>query len=212
MNIRDAIKKNFANVILKVSPFINQIINIRWIHTVEYRANMFVLRKSDIFKWRVEYLRGLGAKIGENCRLFSIEVYSEPLLLEIGEHVVVSDAVRFITHDGGVWIFWSDNPEIDNYGKIQIGDNTFIGMNAIILPNTTIGNNCVIGAGSVVRGRIPDNSIVMGNPAQVVMKTSLYEKMILSSKKTLSTALIPLDKEGRKKRNAILSATFNIKR
>ena len=54
------------------------------------------------------------------------------------------------------------------FGKIKIGDNVFIGMNSLILPGTTIGNNVIIGAGSVVRGKIPDNSIYSGNPAVFV--------------------------------------------
>ena len=41
-------------------------------------------------------------------------------------------------------------------------------MHSIILPGTKIGNNVIIGAGSVVRGSIPDNSIVAGNPAVVI--------------------------------------------
>ena len=45
-------------------------------------------------------------------------------------------------------------------GNIQIGDNCWIGAGVIILRNTFIGNNCVIGAGCIVKGTIPDNSLV----------------------------------------------------
>ena len=41
-------------------------------------------------------------------------------------------------------------------------------MNVLLLPGVTIGNNVIIGAGSIVRGSIPDDSIVSGNPAKVV--------------------------------------------
>ena len=50
----------------------------------------------------------------------------------------------------------------------SIGDNTLIGMGAIILNGASIGKNCIIGAGAVVRGKIPDGSVVIGNPAQIV--------------------------------------------
>jgi len=166
------------------------------------------LYKKDIFQWRLEKGRSWGAKIGDRTKLYCLDINDEPLLLEIGEHVVVADGVRFITHDGGVWVFWDEHPELDNYGKIIIGNNVFIGMNSIILPNTTIGNNCVIGAGSVVRGKIPDDSVLMGNPAKVIMKTSLYRKMQIHSKKTLPTALIPKDKEGLIKRDKMLRECF----
>lgn len=56
---------------------------------------------------------------------------------------------------------------------VSIGENCWITTRCIILPGTTIGNNCVLGAGSVVSGDIPDNSLVMGNPGKVV-KTLKY--------------------------------------
>ena len=167
------------------------------------------LYKKDIFQWRVEKARSWGVKVGEDCRLYSMEFIDEPYLVELGNHVVVADSVRFITHDGGVWVFWEEYPEIDHYGKIVVKDNVFIGMNTIILAGTTIGNDCVIGAGSVVRGTIPDGSVVLGNPAKVVMKVSLYRKLILNSKKTLPTALIPKTMEGKRKRFEIIKEAFD---
>jgi len=51
----------------------------------------------------------------------------------------------------------------DVFGRIKIGDNTYIGENATILPGVTIERNCVIGAGSVVSRSIPDNTVAAGN-------------------------------------------------
>ncbi len=53
---------------------------------------------------------------------------------------------------------------------VTIGDNVWIGGSVTILPGVTIGNNCTIGAGSVVVSDIPDNSIAVGNPAKVIRK------------------------------------------
>lgn len=52
----------------------------------------------------------------------------------------------------------------------EIGDNTLVGINAVILSNAKVGRNCIIGASSLVTGKmdIPDNSMVMGSPARVV--------------------------------------------
>ena len=55
------------------------------------------------------------------------------------------------------------------YGKpVTIGDNVWIGGNAVVLPGVTIGSNSVIGAGSVVTRDVPPWSIAVGNPCKVI--------------------------------------------
>lgn len=49
-----------------------------------------------------------------------------------------------------------------------IGDYVWIGGGAIIMPGVTIGDNVVIGAGSVVTGDVPDNVIAYGNPCRII--------------------------------------------
>jgi len=51
---------------------------------------------------------------------------------------------------------------------VKIGDNVWIGMNAVILKGVTIGENSVVAAGAVVTKSVEPNAIVAGNPAQVV--------------------------------------------
>lgn len=53
---------------------------------------------------------------------------------------------------------------------VKIGDDVWIGGGAIILPGVTIGNNTIIGAGSVVTKDIPDNVIAVGNPCRIIGK------------------------------------------
>lgn len=51
---------------------------------------------------------------------------------------------------------------------VTIGDNVWMGGNVVIVPGVTVGNNVVIGAGSVVTKDIPDNVVVVGNPAKII--------------------------------------------
>jgi len=51
---------------------------------------------------------------------------------------------------------------------VRIGNDVWIGGNAVILPGVTIGNNCVVAAGAVVTKDVPDNSLVAGVPAKVI--------------------------------------------
>lgn len=153
------------------------------------------LYKKNIFEWRLEKARSWGVKIGKDCLIFSMEFSTEPYLIEIGDHVVISSGTQFITHDGSVWLLRDRFPDIGVFGKITVGSNTFIGINCIILPNSDIGSNCIIGAGAVVRGKIPDDSVVLGNPGKVVMKTSMMEKLLLSSKNRINTKLLSAEEK-----------------
>jgi acetyltransferase-like isoleucine patch superfamily enzyme len=127
-------------------------------------------------KRRVKYLRRQGVKIGEKCLIDTLAFSTEPFLIEIGNQVALSGGVKFITHDGSVRCFGNE-VEGGIFGKIKIGNNVFIGPDCIILLNTTIGENCIVGAGSVVRGQFPDNSVILGNPAKVVLSTNI-QKML----------------------------------
>jgi acetyltransferase-like isoleucine patch superfamily enzyme len=49
-----------------------------------------------------------------------------------------------------------------------VGRNCFIGAHAIVLPGVRIGDGCIVGAGAVVTGDVPDGCIVAGNPAQIL--------------------------------------------
>lgn len=63
----------------------------------------------------------------------------------------------------------------------SIGDNVFIGMNSIILMGSNIEDNVIIGAGSVVSGRIEKNSVYAGNPARKICSLDEYYKKLQNS-------------------------------
>lgn len=62
-----------------------------------------------------------------------------------------------------------------NTGEVIIGNNCWIGANSVILKDVRIGNNVVIGAGSVVVKDIHDNCVAVGNPARVIKKLTENE-------------------------------------
>ena len=117
--------------------------------------------------------------MGEGCRLYDCDFGSEPYLVHLGDHVTVVSGVQFVTHDGGVWIFREEFPEIDVFSPILVGNNVFIGSGTILLPGTTIGDNCVIGAGSVVTGDVPANSVAAGVPARVIKEVNEYREKVM---------------------------------
>lgn len=146
---------------------------------------------------RIRRLRARGARIGENCQILTVYFSPSPYLVEIGNHVGVSPGTQFITHDASGLLIEDTDPNIDVFGDIKVGDNTFIGINCIILPSSRIGSDCIIGAGSVVRGVIPDDSVAFGNPAQVVMKTSLMKQLLRNHKNRLDTRNLPMKQKER---------------
>lgn len=58
---------------------------------------------------------------------------------------------------------------------VVIGNDVWLGANIVILPGVTIGNNVVIGAGSVVTKDIPDNTLAFGNPCKIVREINEYD-------------------------------------
>lgn len=100
-------------------------------------------------------------------------------IIHIGKDSVISSEVQLLTHDYSIARGLQSidkNNDIPNKDElflkgIYIGENSFIGTRSTLLPGTHIGNNVIIGACSVVKGNIPDDSIVIGNPAKIIANT-----------------------------------------
>lgn len=108
----------------------------------------------------------------DNVRMSGVTIYARESI-RIGKHTSIGGNVKIFDHD-----FHPIDPqerlEHPNSGMktkpVDIGENVFIGVNAIILKGSKIGNNCVIGAGSVVASQFEDNCVIAGNPARVIRK------------------------------------------
>jgi acetyltransferase-like isoleucine patch superfamily enzyme len=128
----------------------------------------------------VEYLRFLGARIGQGCSIYTPyqNLGTEPWLIEIGNNVTLGQGVLLITHDGTSRLFRDRLPEMspfgNRFGTVVIRDNCFVGNNAIILPGVEIGPDSAVGAGSVVTKSVPPRTIVAGNPAVPIKTLEQY--------------------------------------
>ena len=98
-----------------------------------------------IFTSPSRYAKFLGATIGKSCAIATKGFPREAYLITIGDHVQVTEGVKFFTHGGG-WVIRQECPDFDSFGKITIGNNVYIGNDACIMPGVTIGNNVVIGS------------------------------------------------------------------
>ena len=128
-------------------------------------------------KKRIEILRKRGVKIGDKTYIEKNVVFgSEPYLISIGDNVRITSNVKFITHDGGMWVARNLGilENADKFGKINIGNNVNIGWNVILMPGVNVGSNCIIGAGAIVTKDIPNNSVAAGVPARVISSINEY--------------------------------------
>lgn len=114
--------------------------------------------------------RGKGViEIGDGSGASSV-VISAHQLVKIGENVMVGGNVRIYDHDYHSLDFKLRRSRQDGdhvrSRPVVIGDDVFIGVNAIILKGVTIGDRAIIGAGSVVAQSVPADEIWAGNPAR----------------------------------------------
>lgn len=98
----------------------------------------------------------VGRRVDFNCRVS----------ISVGDDCLIAAGCRFIDHDHataeGVLIRAHDGPEI----AIKVGNNVWLGANAIVLKGVNIGDGAIVGAGAVVTQSIPANEIWAGVPAR----------------------------------------------
>lgn len=119
-----------------------------------------------------------GMKFGKNCHFDLKHLGSEPYLISVGDNFKTSYNVHFVTHDGAVHVLRNLYPEcadIDYFRPISIGNNVFIGANTTILAGTVIGDNVIVGAGSLVRGTLESNSVYAGVPIKRISSIGEYK-------------------------------------
>ena len=145
---------------------------------------------------KAKYLKEVFAECGEHCYIelpfhaswggshvhFGNRIYANCNLTLIDDgHIYIGDRVLFAPN---VVVATANHPlepelrrhEMQYNKDVYIGENTWIGAGAIVLPGVRIGKNCVIGAGSVVTRDIPDNTLAVGNPCCVIKEIGDFDK------------------------------------
>lgn len=140
--------------------------------------NLYYKSSSSRF---IKYLRNGGAKIGDNCIIRSPKTalidMTRPCLITIGNNVDMNRHFQILTHDWSSSVFRNKYYDfVNSSGKVTIGNNIYFGTNVTILKGVTIGDNCIIGAYSLVTHDIPANSVAAGVPCRVICSLDDYFK------------------------------------
>lgn len=112
---------------------------------------------------------GVNTTFGKNCFVNRNVYFMDGAPITIGDCVFIGPNCGFYTANHGENIK-RRNAGLEKASPIKIGSNVWIGADVTILPGVTIGSGSVVGAGSVVTKNIPENSVAVGNPCQVLRK------------------------------------------
>lgn len=127
----------------------------------------------------IQHLRNKGVAVGQNVvfrepRSTAIDL-SRPSLVTIGNDVDINTNFCIMTHDFSNFVFRNYFLDyVNNSGNVTIGNNIYFGTKVTILRGVTIGDNCIIGAGSIVTKDIPANSVAVGVPCKVICTIEEY--------------------------------------
>ena len=148
---------------------------MRVIKQVINRLNELWARRSS--NSYCKYLRDKGCDIGKDSYIYpnAIIDYTRPSLVSIGKKCFINQNFKLFTHDWVSRVFIGmDNQFLNSSGEVTIGNNVSFGHDVTVLKGVRIGDNCFIGAGSIVTKDIPANSVAAGIPAKVLMTIDQY--------------------------------------
>ena len=132
---------------------------------------------------QLEKLKAEGLEIGDNFA-YGHYCFFDPshcFLISIGDNVTLSTRVHILAHDAST----KRHIGYAKIGRVIIKSRVFIGANTTILPGVTIGENSIVGAGSVVSHDVEDNAVYAGVPARKICSLEEYLKKVNSTEENL---------------------------
>lgn len=159
---------------------------------------------------RTQLLKEMFAEIGDGCYIeppfysnfggkhihFGKNIYCNFGVTMVDDtHIYVGDNTMFAPH---VTIATAAHPVLPELREkayqynmpVKIGKNCWLGANVIVLPGITIGDNVVVGAGSVVTKDLPDNVVAVGNPCKVLRPIGEKDKEYYFKDKKIDKGLL----------------------
>lgn len=160
---------------------------------------------------RNQLLKHMFAEIGENCYIeppfhanfggkhvhFGKNIYANFNLTMVDDgHIYVGDYTMFAP---GVIVATAGHPILPELREtvyqynmpVHIGKNCWIGAGAIILPGVTIGDQVVVGAGSVVTKDLPSNVVAVGNPCRVIREINEHDRVYYFKNRKIDWDTLP---------------------
>jgi acetyltransferase-like isoleucine patch superfamily enzyme len=129
-------------------------------------------------KLSVKFHKWKGVKIGKHVyigpKTFIDILY--PHLITIEDYVSIGYSMVFAHSNPTNSIYLKKKYYPRKVAPVNIKKGAWLGAGCIVLPGVTIGENGVVGAGSVITKDVPPNTVVAGNPAKEIKKLSLYEE------------------------------------
>lgn len=120
--------------------------------------------------------------IGDNCNFGPGVTIVTPI-----HPMVAAERNAMLDKDGNVKRYCYAKP-------VHVGNNCWFGANVVVCPGVTIGDDCVVGAGSVVTRDIPPRSFAAGNPCRVIREITEKDSMIYKPEILADNQVIPTDK------------------
>lgn len=176
--------------------------------------DLMSLIKRFIYRLRADYttedLVKMGLRVGSNFLRMHGTILdpSHCWLIKIGDNVTLAPRVHILAHDAST----CHHLGYAKIGRVDIGNNVFIGAESVVLPGVSIGNNVVIGANSTITKDVPSNVVVAGNPARVICSIEEYiekNKIRMANRPVYGeeyTLRYPIDEAKKRKQQADLKS------